>query len=361
MSKYTFPVSPQSYFRFRNRISEKKRFLRSETCEPEFQYLEVASLEEIDHRIAAVEPGSAAQKALRLTREAIVLRQHPSRIKAFRSANLELYRAPHAEYVKPLLEYFAGFVKPETEIYWQELEELLALNITAAPLTLGPRKESFERYRQFLRQYVDLSDLDQDIPSSIETLLARTGLDEEGWHLRLLKGAEHARTYHKARSISVGAEYAPRKSGSARRIAVHEVIGHAKRGPQATVAEAEGFAILLEQLTLSKFTLRRSFRYLAAALAWGAIGKPLTFRETFERLWRIMVVATIYDEEEARSHAFNECTRVFRGGMPAVAGAVYLKDAVYFDANIAMWRILSDSALGYNEFIECIEGKRALL
>lgn len=361
MSSYTFPVSPQSYFRFRNRMYEKERFLESLTSEPEFQYVDIATIDEIDYRITSVEPGSTAQKALQLTREAVLLRQHPSRIKAFRSANLELYNAPHIDYVESLIGYFAGFVKPETEKYWRELDVLLGWNSTPTSLKLAPHTVTFERYRRFLKQYVDLSGLNKDIPSSIATLLERTRLHEDGWHVRLLKGTEHARTYHRARSISVGARYVPRKSGSARRIAVHEVIGHAKRGPQVTVAEAEGFAILLEQLTLSKFTFRRSFRYLAAALAWGTIGKPLTFRETFERLWRVMVVATLYNEDEARSHAFDECTRVFRGGLPAVAGAVYLKDAVYFDANIAMWRILSETPLSYNQFVDCIEGKRVVL
>lgn len=153
----------------------------------------------------------------------------------------------------------------------------------------------------------------------------------------------------------------PRTHSAAVRIAVHEVYGHALRGHQDSITESEGFASLLEQLVGDKFVFRRSYRYLAAALGWGVFGTPMTFRQVYEIIWRTMVITGTYSLQEAQMYAFDECTRVFRGGVPSLPGAIYLKDSTYFDANIRMWRNLKEHPLQYNEFVDVIEGRRRIL
>jgi hypothetical protein len=118
---------------------------------------------------------------------------------------------------------------------------------------------------------------------------------------------------------------------------------------------------MIEQLLDHRFKFRRAYRYLGAALGWGSAGGPRTFREVYEILWRLMVIASRYNEENAKSYAFDECVRVFRGGRPDIAGMVFLKDAIYFAANIAVWQRLQSEPLAYNEFVDVIEGRRKVL
>jgi hypothetical protein len=91
------------------------------------------------------------------------------------------------------------------------------------------------------------------------------------------------------------------------------------------------------------------------------LGTPMTFREVYEILWRAMVIGSSYPVEDAKSHAFDECYRAFRGGRPDIAGAVYLKDSIYFRANLIMWSILEDADIGYDKFVDIIEGRMELL
>jgi hypothetical protein len=196
---------------------------------------------------------------------------------------------------------------------------------------------------------------------AIQLQLDTLGLTDKGWRLKLLRGTSHARTNHRTRTIAFGKNYSPRNVTAARRIAYHEVLGHALRGPQNSLAESEGVAIMLEQLTDSQFRMRRSYRYLAVALGWGALGTPMTFRAVYEVLWRLMVIGSSRSEGVAKSYAYDECCRAFRGGRPDIAGAVFLKDATYFDANIRVWEVLTSSKLGYNEFVDVIEGRRTII
>jgi hypothetical protein len=97
------------------------------------------------------------------------------------------------------------------------------------------------------------------------------------------------------------------------------------------------------------------------ALGWGVFGAPMYFRQVYEILWRLMVISSKYSPEIAKQHAFDECYRAFRGGRPDIAGAVFLKDAVYFAANVEMWKVLSGRQRSYNEFVDIIEGRQTVL
>jgi len=178
--------------------------------------------------------------------------------------------------------------------------------------------------------------------------------------VQVIKGCSHARIYHHTKKIKIGEDYKPRKVMAVGRIVAHEIYGHALRGPSKSLSESEGFALAIEQLTGSRFKFRRAYRYLAASLGWGVFGKPMNFREVFEIIWRLMFISSGYSENKSKEHAFDECCRVFRGGRPDIAGAVYLKDTIYFDANIKVWNFLDAKKLDYEKFVDIIEGRSTI-
>jgi hypothetical protein len=358
--RYPFPTATHSYFSSLNKQSQKQQFLAGSTLEPDFRYRPGLTEAIIENRIAMAKGDSMVEKSLRIVQTSLKLRNNPDALKSFRSANEDAYKAPTKELASAILWHISKNVTQEDIQLWNEALQLLGVT-SFEHVVEGPRNDLFNKYRQYLEIYTTLPNRDDSVQAAIQKQLDITGLSDNGWRLRLLKGKEHAHTYHGAKTISIGEKYTPRLPSAVKRIAIHEVLGHAMRGPQPSIAESEGFAIILEQLTREKFSYRRSYRYLAIAIAWGVFGEKATFREVHEIVWRLMKIHTGYSEADAKEHAFDECYRAFRGGRPDVAGAVFLKDAVYFSANIRMWKVLMEQELSYNEFVDIIEGRRTVL
>lgn len=361
---YTFPVASHSYFRVINQMEEKQKFLKDNTYSPVFSYGKLMKDPLVLERLKNVDPDSRAYTSLKLVRTSLSLQNDRSdeELATFRTLNQEIFGEPKAAYLKDLLAHVSEKVTPRTKKYWEYIHDKLPGEYDNLP-NYTPSEEVFLHYKKYFETYSDrtLFDPAKPLPVLLQDALDKTHLSGAGWRLVLRRDASHASVHHYNKSVSVGELYTPRTHEGALRIVAHEVYGHALRGHQDTVAESEGFAILLEQLLDDRFKFRRSYRYLAAGLGWGSLGKPMTFREVYEIIWRAMVIVGLYREKEAKEHAFNECVRVFRGGRPDIAGMVYLKDSVYFEANIAMWQKLSEKLLEYNEFIEVIEGKRRIL
>ncbi len=357
---YTFPVATHSYFRALNKRSQMKAFLAGTISEPTFRYRETVTPELIKKRIGLVKDDLVIVNRLELVLASLYLQKDAKKLSEFRNANSKIFRTPDKDLVLAILCRMSKNVAESDQHLWNEVLELIRIDTFESDWQ-EPSRDVFKKYRAYLKQYTKISHLGDNLEDALYGQLSTTGLIDKGWRLRVLKGSEHARTYHKAKTISIGKDYAPRTASAIERITLHEVIGHAVRGPQPSMDEAEGFAILLEQLTKPSFGFRRTYRYLAIALGWGVLGHSMTFREVYEILWRLMVCHSKYSVEAAKEHSFNECYRAFRGGRPDIAGAVYLKDAVYFDANIRMWNILSKSDLSYNEFVDIIEGRRTVL
>jgi len=356
-----FPVAPHSYFRAVNKLSERRAFLTSDTSEPVFKYPPYFKLETINERLAELEPHSPQYASLSLVKISATLQDDETKLAEFRKINATLFGKPRPEYAYAILQRIAACVTPETRSIWREVVKRTG-KIDASTEVIAPSDEIFARYRQYLRQYVPiLKTKDRSLVELMKDQLHVTGLDQRGWDLKILSTAVHAKTNHKIKQITLGEFYEPRTVRAKKRIVTHEVFGHAIRGQQASIDESEGFATVLEQLVDPKFKYRRSYRYLAVSLGWGALGTPMTFREVFEIMWRVMMIGSKYSQLNARKHAFDECYRAFRGGRPDMAGAAFLKDAVYFDANIRMWDVLINQELSYNEFVDIIEGRRTLL
>ncbi|HEV7951919.1 MAG TPA: hypothetical protein VGO98_00930, partial [Candidatus Saccharimonadales bacterium] len=253
-------------------------------------------------------------------------------------------------------------VTDETEGYWSYIRTAVGEPQDGAQHD-GPDAQVFLNLKRYLAIYMKNFNIRPEVGlvNLLTEALHATGLDQQGWQVEAQENATHARVDHQRKRVQVGVHYTPRTSKAAMRIVVHEIYGHALRGQRASVADGEGFAILLEQLLADGYKFRRSYRYIAAALGWGVELHPMTFREVYEILWRMMVIMSKYSPDVAKRHAFDECARVYRGGRPEIAGTVYLKDSVYFTANLAIWLYLARADLQYNEFVDLIEGRRGVL
>ena len=358
---YPFAVAAHSYFSVRNKDDARRSFLKSATAEPLFTYSPQFALDVVEDRLAHVKLESTAHTSLLLIKAAVILQNDTSELETFRTASKRLFAEPSALYAAAILSRIENKVSPETRKLWLEVAVRTGPISKEVAIT-APDDATFQMYRHYIRRYVG--------PFSIEGLtvgqlltkhILSTGLDQKGWKVKFTTRTTSARTNHRTNTIWIGENYVPRTMRAKNRIILHEVYGHALRGPQSTLAESEGFAIVLEQLVGTSFKYRRAYRYLAVALGWGVLGRPMTFREVFEILWRVMVIGSSYSKQQAREHAFDEATRAFRGGRPDIAGAVFLKDALYFDGNLAMWDALISNKLSYNKFIDIIEGRRVLL
>ena len=360
---YPFPVASHNYFKIINKSEERERFLADITYLPRFIYNANVDYEDIVERLKVVDKSSSAYASLELVLSSMRLRQSKSmsELSRFRLLNERLFGSPSVEYIDMLMLHVRKFVTPSNMHAWEYIEVNLQ-NDFISNLNLEPDESTFKMYRRYFLEYVGSYILeDIKLPQLLELGLKKSGLDLFGWRVDVKSGDAHASVNHHNKTISIGDSYTPRKRKAAARIVAHEVYGHAVRGHQSSIAESEGFGVLLEQLIDERFMFRRSYRYLAASLAWGVMGEPVAFRQLHEIIWRIMYLVSGYDIDDAKRHAFDECVRVFRGGEPSIAGAVYMKDSLYFDANIRMWQFLISKPMQYNEFIDVIEGRRRIL
>jgi len=362
MKQASYPVASHSYFHVTNKAEQKQRFLNSETVNPTFAYRDMFDTLVVQGRLdEAVQEN--VEKSLKLVLAGIrIQKAEPSEaeLQEFRTCNTDLFQAPTLDLVAAIFGRVSQLVSKDTAELWQYVTAHVPINIETR--AVAPSQRDFMIYKNYLERYIDTSiSREGSLVDELHHTLETTGLKSKGWSVKLVDDASHARVNHHEKTIRIGREYKPRTLKAKKRIALHEVYGHALRGPQQSLAESEGFAIVLEQLLDERFKFRRAYRYLAVALGWGVDGKQRDFRDVHEIIWRLMVIVSGYAPHDAKSYAFDECVRAFRGGRPDIAGAVYLKDAVYLVANITIWDRLCKDKLEYNDFIDIIEGRRKVL
>lgn len=361
---YPFPVEPHTYFQIQNGPEAYERFVADQSQSPVFEY-QYVSEGEISRRLSMLMPESRQFHNLELVMSAYKFRSDPSviNLENYRRINANLYDEPSRAGALAVFSKIRSKVTQQTADMWSFIEDQIGAHQEDFDDISQPLEEEFAQLKGYLEAYADIDNYSfgNTLSEEIRAALHRTGLTSQGWSLVIRDDGSHARTNHKMKKIFVGSDYSPRRRLSVARIVLHEVYGHALRGPQDSIVESEGFATLLEQLASSKFTLKRSYRYLAASLGWGVMGLPMNFSEVYEIIWRSMVIMSKYTESEAKIHAFYECSRVFRGGVPAVAGSVFLKDSLYFSANMSIWQELVKQMPTYYEFVDMIEGRRKVL
>ena len=360
-------VNTHSYFEAANKDDQMEKFLTGQIDEPKFEYGNKLSIKNIDEKLMSSSLMLSSLNKLALVRSSELLQTDNNELERFRQINEHLYSIPTLRMAEAIVSQIRLNSNQEDIVLFDEAIQCIGLNEyseeRAMQPIIRPSQEIFDIYRNFFQRFVDIT-VDLSNNSAIELIgnyLKVTRLSENGWRIKILAGSSHARTNHRTKTIRIGKDYKPRLDSSKLRIAIHEVYGHALRGPQKSIAESEGFAIVLEQLLKTKFSYRRGYRYLAASIGYGVFGHPMTFRQTHSVLWRFMVIGSRYTYTDAKQHAFNECYRVFRGGRPDLAGAVYLKDTIYFSANIEMWNKLSRDILSYDQFKNLLQGEGTIL
>lgn len=360
---YPFPVASHSYFRINNLSDARADYLKNTASFPSFIYSHITEDVIVD-RLRQVDLGSSAALSLELVLMSIRLRLNPTstNLARFRDANVAAFGQPKLEYLDGILSEMLAVSSKKTSEHLGFLQQHLPSSLfTEQPYR--PNQQVFVMMKEYWDRYADIDTINSDKPLGVllEEALSSTGLARKGWKLHVTDDHRHVTTQHGTKSIVFGKDFTPRSENAKLQIVAHEVFGHAMRGRQDSIVESEGIATMLEQLVSQRYTTKRSYRYLAAALGWGVTGKPMNFTEVYEIIWRVMVVRGRYVTKIAKVHAFDECSRVFRGGVASMAGAVYLKDSLYYSSNIAVWKKIEKSPPSYDEFVDIIEGRRKVI
>lgn len=372
--KIPFPVAPISYFRVINRQELKDNYIQDNRgLSLDFEYREDFNEKVIAKRQAYIskrlERGyyNRELQLLGLVRQSALMQKDKnntklrgSHIKNFREFNVALYGEPSETLLQTILSRLAKRLDSETEEYWEYVVNNVNVNQSLADDSIWPNKALFDMVRAQALPYLQVLDSTPrtaKLFDYMEAAMGKLGLLEAGWSLHQSASTDGARVLHSSRQVFVGREYSPRDVLSYKRIAAHELLGHALRGRPFNELEHEGVALVFEQVVEDLFKPRRMYRYLAASLGYGADGIPRDFHEVYEVIWRCMLVAGRYNQKQAKKHAFDETLRVFRGGLPEQKGAVFLKDMIYFDSNIKTWRQFNADASS-STIIAVLSGKK---
>lgn len=184
------------------------------------------------------------------------------------------------------------------------------------------------------------------------------------WRVVISETALHIRVSSKHRQVIIPSHLV----ASAEKVAhlfAHEVGVHVFRreeGKKSSIqllsiglagyqAAEEGLCLMREQVMVSKMYAYAGFdKYLTLALATGALdGEKRDFKTTFAHL------LAYYEERLSRTHqsdtakriaqqrAWGNCYRVFRGGDTDTPGCCLLRDKIYREGNIVMWKYLAST------------------
>jgi hypothetical protein len=386
-----YPAGPYTYLAIVNIEQQRELFLRDSILLPHFIYDERFSAAALQRRQDNIytdlgrsdlsSPDRTylqrrlAQTEFLLT--AARLQELPADtaeelLPAYRRQVSGMYRPPKGEYAEAIYGLLCQAAEGNAEK--QELLSYISGHTTLTgntALHIRPTAEHFNYYRRLFAEYAPWL-FDTMSASEIGTAqdlmhfaLEQIGADQHGWRIDTVSGISNVRVAYHSKKIRVGAYFQPRTPKRLLQVVAHEVYGHVGRNidgtlPAGNIMESEGVAVLLEQLLEGRFSAKRSLRYLAVAAGWGTLGRPMDFRETFEIVWRAMIILSSYPEAVARHKAFQECVRAFRGGRPDIAGAVFTKDTAYFEGNIAVWKKLEERILSKAAFDALLTGQELL-
>lgn len=363
-----YPIAPHSYFSISNYEVAKKAFLSDHIENPIFEYPKRFNAKTVAKRITLSNSNPSAVRELNLVRLAIAMQKDSGLVDKFRAANLDLYGEPKRFFYGAALNYYLRHLDSKsTDVNNQILAKLFGNFLSnPRPCLSAPSPKVFRLYRKYANEYFQSLTPSSSLLEAMEKTFQLSHLQDKSWQLVQKSNIKTAKVSRRSRSIFYNPNYVVRSHRNGfNSIAVHEIFGHAFRYSsshlQYSQGESEGWALFLEQVCAKKFHYRRAYRYIAAALAWGKFGGAKDFRNTFEALWRLMSLSGRYNVESARSYAFDETARVFRGGRPDLPGAVFLKDTIYLRGNLEVWRCLKANLLTYEEFKDILEGRRNIL
>lgn len=248
-----------------------------------------------------------------------------------------------------------------------------------------PDRETLDRIGVFVHQKFDslIEHIDPmktyDVPAMLmafQHALDKLDGTDFGWRAEVVPNSAAVSTSAHQKKIEVGVNRVDSDGATLRKLVIHEIGVHALRSINALRAGwlsaayglndylsfEEGLAVALEAAYSGFFKPSGRQYYLIAGLAYGLDGQPpRDLRSVYEIVWREKVLAKLNQGlsdvviAKAKSVAFTECMRMFRGST-AIPGLIYLKDLAYFKGQELAWKHLS-GIYSQGEFDQLFSGK----
>jgi hypothetical protein len=387
-----YPGALYSYFRIANQHREMNTFMIAPSKNPVFTYRSPIQCFEAQERIDNLrkefrsidDSDKLAQDFLykRLLEAEILYltclaREEPSKFtgemyKSYRDKQVELYGQLNTDLFYGVLGFLSQIsTKPRRDpAYLAEINAMI-VNHQHNELYI-PSNETFQYYRQLYRiVYPEFNQMLDEIAhetmrtdDAVNDLFGKAlniiGADKAGWSIVSAKYGGNIIVSKAKKQVIIPVHLKPQSNLRLRQLIAHEVGGHVYRAlygnhHHSTRVDEEGLCIVLEQLQQKNFSYKRSMRYMAICLAWGIDGKPRTFSQVYEIMWRAFMLLG-HNKNQAKARAFNEVVRTFRGGVPERAGMCFIKDKIYLESNIAVWQNLENNRLDATDFKELMAG-----
>lgn len=379
--KQKYPNALYTYFRIANLPQAMAAFLTTPTQNPQFTYpplLEKLDTMDLSQQLAndlATQTEPTAQALLTTRQQEVTILTYFQRLQAgdaqalagYRQAMVDRYGGLQPEYFHGIISHAVAVAKRQGR--QAQLQPVLSrLHWRPQPL-FQPQATTFWHYSRLAKRhhpamFSKLTDYQQP-QGPIERALHNTGLWQEGWRIKPVRHGANILVSYNRKQLFVSQELQPRSSLRLNQLIAHEVYGHARRwqfgSVKASSLEEEGLAVVLEQLLMKRFWYKRTIRYLAIGLAWGVDGTPRDFAATYRLLLPVVQILTRQPPLAAAQTAFKECARAFRGGHPAIPGAVLIKDKIYLEGNLAIWQALEKRLLSDQEFGQILDGHATML
>jgi hypothetical protein len=182
------------------------------------------------------------------------------------------------------------------------------------------------------------------------------------WRCELSSEAAYIRTDNRRRTVVIPKTIKLR-GRKLKSLFAHEIGVHVRRreagkatqlqllsiGMAGSEPAEEGLATMAEQVVGARVRLGGTDRYIALALATGAVdGVKRDFRDTFGLLEEYFVRRYVeqYGGERAlelaQLVAWKLCVKIFRGGNPNIAGNCLRKEKIYREGSLAMWKVFRE-------------------
>jgi len=214
----------------------------------------------------------------------------------------------------------------------------------------------------------------------MDTALDTIGAKAVGWRADIVKNSSALAASAHQKLVEVGENREPLEGSELQGRVLHEVGIHALRSVNAEHAGwlsatygqddylsfEEALATALEDAFHGEFIDHGVQYYLIAGLAYGFDNHaPRDFREVYDIMYRFNALKKVATEgvvlndevlADAKSKAFTNVLRMFRGTTTHDRGVIYLKDLAYFQGQELAWSVL-DNVHTQEDFDLLLAGK----
>lgn len=392
-----YPAALYSFFRVYQQQSTYEKFTANTAKPPHFAYHHDLTTRDVEKKAEAIsadikkhKQSKSIAKFLRWRRrEYEVLRQFcnfrhkkrlsPEKKREYMEAQLKLYGEYDAQLFRDVFLFLINKAKDNNKkVPSQKLVDSIDLRPGRQTLPT-PKKYTFLYYRRtFCDVMPELCEMLGNIPEKKEytskeirdyfkAAIEAVGAGNDGWRVIRVHSGGNVVVSKFKKKILLPHSLRPKSVLRLRQMIAHEVGGHVQRSLYKSKDnyigyddEEEGIAILLEQLVDDHFVHKRAMRYFAIGLACGVDGRERNFSEVY----KILVLAYEvlgYGHDFSKKSAFSETVRVFRGGLPSQRGVAYIKDKIYLEGNLKVWKKLRENKLSQEDFRQLLRGHDTML